>query len=112
MCVLQVILHYVCVLQVIWQYVCVLQVIWQYVCVLQVILHYVCVLQVIWQYVSGMLTNLDSLPLKRIHNMLRMFASSGPGPECTERELQAFLEKKVREQKLTFSQGVYRLCKS
>ena len=68
--------------------------------------------QVIWQYVTGMLTNLESLPLERILSMLKMFAMAGPGADWTLHELKAFLDKKVKEQKLAFVSGVYRLSKS
>ena len=43
------------------------------------------------QYVLGMLTNLESLPLGRIHNMLRMFvpgSGADRGYDRTEAELQ------------------------
>lgn len=74
-----------------------------------------------------MLTNLESLPIERMHAMLKMFAMSGnsrsitsqniailpgPGCECSVNDLQALLEAKVREQKLVFHSGVYRLPKS
>ena len=59
-----------------------------------------------------MLTNLASLPLDRIHKMLKMFAMQGPGSECTIHELKAFLDRKVKEQKLIHSGGVYKLPKS
>ncbi|ELT87319.1 hypothetical protein CAPTEDRAFT_150069 [Capitella teleta] len=68
-------------------------------------------LQVVWSYVHGMLTNLESLPLERIHSMLKMFAMQGPGSECTEEELRGFLDRKVKEQKLIYATGVYRLPK-
>lgn len=35
-------------------------------------------MRVFQQYVIGMLTNFDSLPLERIHNMLKMFVSDPP----------------------------------
>lgn len=35
-------------------------------------------MRVYQQYVVGMLTNFDSLPLERIHNMLKMFVSDPP----------------------------------
>ena len=74
--------------------------------------HTICVLfQVIWQYVMGMLTNLESLPLDRIHSMLKMFAMQGPGSECSIHQLKGFLDKKVKDQKLLFTGGVYRLPK-
>ncbi|KAK3088868.1 hypothetical protein FSP39_024770 [Pinctada imbricata] len=69
-------------------------------------------LQVFWSYIVGMLTNLDCLPLERIHSMLRMFAMQGPSVvECTVPELKRFLDSKVKENKLLFSRGVYRLPK-
>ena len=68
--------------------------------------------QVIWQFIVGMLTNLESLPLDRIHSMLKMFAMQGPGSEYSIPELKAFLDKKVKEQKLVCESGVYRLTKN
>lgn len=58
-----------------------------------------------------MLTNLDSLPIERIHQMLKMFASHGPGVEFSQEELKNFLQRKVREHKLMFAGGVYQLPK-
>ena len=58
-----------------------------------------------------MLTNLESLPLERIHTMLKMFAMQGPGSECSIDELRVFLDRKVKEQKLIYATGVYRLPK-
>lgn len=70
-------------------------------------------LQVFWSYIVGMLTNLDSMPLERIHQMLKMFASQGPGAvECGLPELRQFLDRKVREHQLLFSGGLYRLPKA
>lgn len=70
-------------------------------------------LQVFWSYIVGMLTNLDSMPLERIHQMLKMFASQGPGAmECGLPELRQFLDGKVREHQLLFSGGLYRLPKT
>lgn len=70
-------------------------------------------LQVFWSYIVGMLTNLDSMPLERIHQMLKMFASQGPGAaECGLPELRHFLDRKVKEHELLFSGGLYRLPKS
>ncbi|XP_067662241.1 anaphase-promoting complex subunit 2-like [Haliotis asinina] len=69
-------------------------------------------LQVFWTYIVGMLTNLECLPLERIHSMLRMFAMQGPSTgECSVQELKVFLDRKVKEQKLLYSGGVYRLPK-
>ncbi|XP_024894051.1 anaphase-promoting complex subunit 2 [Temnothorax curvispinosus] len=70
-------------------------------------------LQVFWSYIVGMLTNLDSLPIERIHQMLKMFASQGPGAvECGLPELRQFLDRKVREHQLLLSGSLYRLPKS
>ncbi|XP_073975061.1 anaphase promoting complex subunit morula isoform X2 [Rhodnius prolixus] len=69
-------------------------------------------LQVFWSYIVGMLTNLESLTPERIHQMLKMFASQGPsGVECSLQQLRHFLDRKVREHKLLFSGGYYRLPK-
>ncbi|XP_061183897.1 anaphase-promoting complex subunit 2-like [Saccostrea echinata] len=69
-------------------------------------------LQVFWSYIVGMLTNLESLTIDRIHSILRMFAMQGPSVvECSIPELKHFLDSKVRDQKLLFSGGVYRLPK-
>lgn len=69
--------------------------------------------QLFWAYIQAMLTNLESMTLERIHTMLRMFVSSGPVvTEMEIGELQAFLDKKVRDHQLISSAGVYRLPKS
>ena len=68
--------------------------------------------QVLWSYIVGMLTNLESLPIDRIHSMLKMFAMQGPSSDVSIGELKLFMDRKVKEQKLTYSGGVYRLPKS
>ena len=67
-------------------------------------------LEVFWNYIVGMLTNLASLPLERIQAMLRLFAMDG-AEQCSTQELRAFLDKKVKQHKLLFSGGLYRLPK-
>lgn len=67
--------------------------------------------QVFWSYIVGMLTNLDSLPIERIHQMLKLFASNGLGIEFTQNDLKDFLQRKVRDHKLIYSGGVYQLAK-
>jgi len=67
-----------------------------------------------WTYVEGMLRNIESLPLERIHSMLKMFTASSPGSGGSSGtleldELKSFLAKKVKEQKLLLVSGVYRL---
>ncbi|XP_073350487.1 anaphase-promoting complex subunit 2 [Pagrus major] len=70
-------------------------------------------LQLFWAYIQAMLTNLDSMTLDRIHSMLRMFVATGPVvTEMDINELEAFLQRKVREHQLMVSAGVYRLPKS
>ena len=64
--------------------------------------------EMFWSYIVGMLTNLESMPLDRIYQTLRLFASS---VECDIEELRAFLDTKVRQHKLSFSGGQYRLSK-
>uniref|UniRef100_A0A2I3G9X6 Anaphase-promoting complex subunit 2 n=1 Tax=Nomascus leucogenys TaxID=61853 RepID=A0A2I3G9X6_NOMLE len=66
-----------------------------------------------WTYIQAMLTNLESLSLDRIYNMLRMFVVTGPAlAEIDLQELQGYLQKKVRDQQLVYSAGVYRLPKN
>ncbi|KAK2120786.1 Anaphase-promoting complex subunit 2 [Saguinus oedipus] len=69
--------------------------------------------QLFWTYIQAMLTNLESLSLERIYNMLRMFVVTGPAlAEIDLQELQGYLQKKVRDQQLVYSAGVYRLPKN
>lgn len=70
-------------------------------------------LQLFWAYIQAMLTNLESMTLDRIHSMLRMFVATGPVvTEMDVNELEAFLQRKVREHQLMVSAGVYRLPKT
>ena len=67
-------------------------------------------LQIYWSYIVGMLTNIGSLPLDRIHSMLKMFAMHGPsGSQCTQDDVKNFLQKKVQEGELQYSSGMYKL---
>lgn len=69
-------------------------------------------LQTFWSFIVGMLTNMESLPLERIHSMLCMFAMQSPSAnECGLQGVKQFLDKKVREHKLLYSGGLYRLPK-
>lgn len=69
-------------------------------------------LQTFWSFIVGMLTNMESLPLERIHSMLCMFAMQSPSAnECGIQGVKQFLDKKVREHKLLYSGGLYRLPK-
>uniref|UniRef100_A0A7S0IYA2 Anaphase-promoting complex subunit 2 n=1 Tax=Calcidiscus leptoporus TaxID=127549 RepID=A0A7S0IYA2_9EUKA len=66
------------------------------------------------QYVMGMLTNIESLPLERIHNMLKMFLPANDndrGYDRSEAELQRFLNSLVEDGKLDFSSSMYRIRK-
>lgn len=69
-------------------------------------------LQVFWSYILGMLTNLDSMTLEKIHQMLKLFASQAPGFEFSQDELKTFLQRKVREHKLIYNCGSYQLAKN
>ncbi|KAM6985081.1 anaphase-promoting complex subunit 2 [Aplochiton taeniatus] len=70
-------------------------------------------LQLFWAYIHAMLTNLESMTLERIHSMLRMFVATGPVvTEMDVNELEAFLQRKVRDHQLVVSAGVYRLPRS
>lgn len=69
-------------------------------------------LQVFWSYVVGMLTNLDSMPLERIHQMLRMFASQDSGTEFSLQKVRHFLDTKVRNHQLILQAGLYKLPKN
>jgi anaphase-promoting complex subunit 2 len=68
--------------------------------------------RVIWSFVKNMLTNLNTLPLERIHGMLKMFAQGANASDLTTQELKQFLDNCVREQKLVYSGGQYRLPSS
>uniref|UniRef100_A0A1A9ZXG6 APC2 domain-containing protein n=1 Tax=Glossina pallidipes TaxID=7398 RepID=A0A1A9ZXG6_GLOPL len=61
---------------------------------------------ILWSYIVGMPTNLDSLPIQRIHQMLKLFATNGSGVEFTQDDLKVFLQSKVRDHKLIYSGGV------
>mmetsp|Transcript_10066 Transcript_10066/g.17694 ORF Transcript_10066/g.17694 Transcript_10066/m.17694 type:complete len:842 (-) Transcript_10066:19-2544(-) len=64
-------------------------------------------------FVRGMLNNYESLPLDRIHNMLKMFVSTGEHKyEKNIQQLGAFLDKLVRDEVLEKSGGAYFLKKS
>jgi anaphase-promoting complex subunit 2 len=70
-------------------------------------------LQVFWSFIVNMLINLESLPLDRIFQMLKMFAMQGPSAvECDIEELRSFLDDKVRQHELLFSGGQYKLPKT
>ncbi|KAL1514528.1 hypothetical protein AB1Y20_003625 [Prymnesium parvum] len=60
-------------------------------------------------YVIGMLTNLGTLPLARIHNMLKMFLSSEERYDYSEAELRRFLSRLVEDGTLEHSDGVYKI---
>ena len=70
-------------------------------------------LGVFWSFIVNMLINLESLPLDRIFQMLKMFAMQGPSAvECDIEELRSFLDEKVRQHELLFSAGQYKLPKT
>ena len=70
-------------------------------------------LKVFWSFIYNMLVNLESLPLDRIFQMLRMFAMQGSNAvEIDIEELRSFLDERVRQHELLFSGGQYRLPKT
>jgi len=58
------------------------------------------------QYVMGMLTNFPSLPLERIHNMLKMFVVD-PVYDKSSSDLERFLKDLVTREKLTMEGTSY-----
>ena len=69
-------------------------------------------MQVYESFVRGMLNNYESLPLDRIHNMLKMFVSSGEHKyDKTVQQLESFLGQLVVAEILVFTAGSYFLKK-
>lgn len=68
-------------------------------------------------YIMGMLTNLagrqGGLPLNRIHNNLKMFASSGNDGKYDKslQELRSLLSRLCNEEKLECIDGMYQLVR-
>jgi anaphase-promoting complex subunit 2 len=58
------------------------------------------------QYIMGMLTNFPSLPLDRIHNMLKMFVVE-PVYDKTVAELEGFLLELVAQDKLAMDGSAF-----
>lgn len=71
-------------------------------------------LEVYESYVLGMLQRLEELSLDRIHNNLKMFATSGSDHQynMTMRQLSSFLQKLCKDEKLECGVGgMYKLLK-
>ncbi|ORY03191.1 hypothetical protein K493DRAFT_207320, partial [Basidiobolus meristosporus CBS 931.73] len=68
-------------------------------------------MRIYWSYIVGMLTNLGTLPLDRVQSMLSMFVQAPNKYNRSAEELQDFLELMIREDKLEFSLGMYKLKK-
>eukprot|EP01135_Chromosphaera_perkinsii_P010821 Nk52_evm16s2241 gene=Nk52_evmTU16s2241 len=64
-------------------------------------------MNVYWSFIVGMLTNLDTLPLDRIHMMLEMFVQDRV--ICTKEQLKSYLDQMVSEDKLISTGGMYSL---
>lgn len=63
-------------------------------------------------YIVGMLTNLGPLPLERIHNMLKMFVTGSDHKyDKTPQELSSFLDYLCNQDKLEYSDRMYKLVK-
>ncbi|OTF69528.1 anaphase-promoting complex subunit 2-like protein [Euroglyphus maynei] len=70
-------------------------------------------LQIFWNFIDNMLKNLHALSLDRIYSMLKMFNMQSPEIEnLSMHELREFLDRKVYEKKLIFTNGLYDLNKS
>ncbi|RHN44694.1 putative cullin, winged helix-turn-helix DNA-binding domain, anaphase-promoting complex subunit 2 [Medicago truncatula] len=59
------------------------------------------------KFILGMLTNLGSMTLDRIHNMLKMVCIADPPYDKSLQQLQSFLSGLVSEEKLKFRDGTY-----
>lgn len=71
-------------------------------------------MEVYESFVCGMLTNLGQLPLERIHNMLKMFVTSGSDHKYnkTPQQLSVFLQRLCKQEKLECGpDGMYKLFK-
>ncbi|KAK9461180.1 uncharacterized protein V1516DRAFT_623972 [Lipomyces oligophaga] len=68
-------------------------------------------MRVYWSYIVGMLTNLQALPVSRIHAFLKMLIPKEIGYERSEEELDGFLKAMVGEERLEAMNGNYRLRK-
>ena len=70
-------------------------------------------MQVYDSYVLGMLANLGQLPIERIHNMLKMFASgSDHGYDKSIHQLSTLLQRLCNEDKIEYvGNGLYKLIK-
>jgi len=63
-------------------------------------------------YITGMLSNLGELPLERVHNMLKMFVSGTDHRyNKTPQQLRVFLQQMCKDEKIEFSNGVYKILK-
>ena len=67
-------------------------------------------MQNLWEYVEGMLTNLGSMPLEKLHSMLLMFAVSDESAgDVSVDDLKRLMEAKTIAGKVTYSSGLYSL---
>lgn len=64
------------------------------------------------RFLLNMLDSLDSAPLERIHNMLKMFIVEPHPYDKTEEQLAAELSRLVTAGKLATSGGMYRIDRS
>lgn len=66
-------------------------------------------MDVYWSYIQGMLRNLGSLPVDRIHSFLTMLVPKDDPYVKTKEELETFLLSLVEEEKLACIDGKYSL---
>ncbi|KDD73093.1 hypothetical protein H632_c2545p1 [Helicosporidium sp. ATCC 50920] len=58
-------------------------------------------------FIIGMLTNFDALPLDRIHNMLKMFATDPPYESSID-QLSGYMKTLQLREVVAFEGGVYK----
>ncbi|XP_078444610.1 anaphase-promoting complex/cyclosome 2 isoform X2 [Wolffia australiana] len=61
------------------------------------------------KFIMGMLTNVGSMALDRIHNTLKMFCIAEPTYDKSMQQLQSFLQGLVGEEKIEIRDGLYLL---
>ena len=67
--------------------------------------------QILWNYIQGMLKNLESLPLERIHKMLQMFVMHDANVQIEIAQLREILNRKIQKGVLLCEHGKYKLVR-
>jgi|SRR6185312_9049008 len=66
-------------------------------------------LRVYWSYIQGMLINLGEMTLERMHTMLNTFVQAPNKFEHSPEELREFLMLMVKQEKVEFRAGIFKL---